>query len=196
MTKDQNLYDEAKKPMSMHPKKFALWLFLVTIIMIFASLTSYYIVRKSEGAWLEFDLPNYFWINSLIIILSSAAMHWAYYSAKKDDFQRLKLAMLLTTLLGLGFLVGQYFAWEALYQGGIVFAGKHSNAAGSLIYVLSGLHGLHVIGGVIFLLVVATNSVMLKIHSKNLTQIEMCATYWHFLGALWIYLFVFLLLNH
>jgi cytochrome c oxidase subunit III len=188
--------EEAKRPMSMHPKKFALWLFLVTIIMIFASLTSYYIVRKSEGTWVEFDLPFYFWINTLIIIMSSGTMHLAYLAAKKDDLQKIKLALFVTTVLGVAFLIGQYFSWVNLIERGIYFTGRTHNVAGSLIYVFSGLHGFHLVGGVIFLLVVLLNSLKYKIHSKNLLQLEMCATYWHFLGGLWVYLFVFLLLNH
>lgn len=196
MTKEKSMYGEPNKNLSMHPHKFALWLFLVTVIMVFASLTSYYIVRKSDGNWLEFDLPANLWMTSGIILLSSATMHWAYYSAKRDDFQKLKLAILLTTLLGFGFLFGQFSAWEALYEGGIVFAGKQSNVAGSLLYLLSGLHGVHVIAGLIFLMIVTVRTFSFKVHSKNMLSIEMCATLWHFLGALWIYLFVFLLLNH
>ena len=65
----------AEQPIAMHPKKFALWLFIVTVVMIFASLTSAYIVRQSEGNWLEFDLPEIFWYNSAIIILSSITLH-------------------------------------------------------------------------------------------------------------------------
>jgi cytochrome c oxidase subunit 3 len=196
MTAKTHFEDDAKKPMSMHPKKFALWLFLVTVVMIFASLTSYYIVRKSDGNWLEFDLPNYFWINTVIILMSSVTLQWAYLSAKNDQLQKLKLAILLTTILGIAFLVGQYFSWKDLYERGIFFTGASHNVAGSLIYVLSGLHGLHLLGGIIFLIVVLFSSLNYKIHSKNLVQIEMCATYWHFLGLLWVYLFVFLLLNH
>jgi cytochrome c oxidase subunit 3 len=196
MTKEEQIFNEAKKPMAMHPKKFALWLFLVTVIMVFASLTSYYIVRRAEGGWLEFELPGNFYISTLIILLSSASMHWAYYSARKDDFQNLKLSLLITTLLGFGFLLGQVSAGIELHEGGIKFASKFSNVAGDILYVLAGLHMAHVIGGVIFLLVVLLNSLRLRIHSKSMVQIEMCATYWHFLGALWIYLFVFLLLNH
>lgn len=191
-----HFHEDARKPRAMHPQKFALWLFLVTVIMVFASLTSYFIVRKSDGNWLDFHLPQYFWVNTAIILTSSLTMHLAYLSAKKDKFQNLKLAMLITTLLGIAFLVGQYLSWKELYHGGIVFAGSQSNVSGSLVYVLSGLHGLHLIGGVIFLIVVSVSSFNYEIHSKNLVRIEMCATYWHFLDLLWVYLFVFLLLNH
>lgn len=196
MAKEQYYYEEASKPIAMHPKKFALWLFLVSVIMIFAALTSYYIVRRAEGNWLEFELPDVFWFSTIVILLSSATMHWAYLAAKKDNFPQLKTAIVITTILGLIFLAGQFISWENLYARGIVFGGKQSNVAGSILYVLSGLHGLHLIGGVVFLAIVLFNCFNFKIHSKNLAQIQMCATYWHFLDFLWVYLFVFLLLNH
>ena len=195
MVKEQ-FYQEAKKPTAMHPKKFALWLFQVSVVMIFAALTSYFIAGKNEGSFWTIKMPFYFWVNTATIILSSITMHWAYLMAKANNFQKLKLALLITTVLGAFFLVGQYFAWQDLFFNGIVFAGRTSNAAGSLIYVLSGLHGVHLIGGIIFLVVVLFNSFNFKIHSKNMVQMEMCATYWHFLDGLWVYLFVFLLLNN
>jgi len=183
----------AEQPLSMHPKKFALWLFIVSVVMVFAGMTSAYIVRQSEGNWLEFDLPDVFWYNSGIIVLSSLSIHWSYLSAKKDDFNPLKLGLIVTTLLGLAFLVGQWYSWIALVEQDVYFVG---NPAGSFMYVFTGLHGLHLVSGVIFLIIVLISSLRNKIHSQNMAQLEMCVTYWHFLGGLWLYLFMFLLLNH
>ncbi|NHE58517.1 cytochrome c oxidase subunit 3 [Cyclobacterium plantarum] len=183
----------AEQPLSMHPKKFALWLFIVSVVMIFAGMTSAYIVRQSEGNWLEFDLPNVFWYSSAIIVLSSISLHWAYLSARKDDFNTLKIGLIITTILGLGFLIGQWYSWVALVAQDVYFVG---NPAGSFMYVFTGLHGIHLISGVIFLIIVLISSLRNKIHSQNLSQLDMCVTYWHFLGGLWLYLFMFLLLNH
>jgi cytochrome c oxidase subunit 3 len=188
-----NYSEEAEQPISMHPKKFALWLFLVSVVMIFAGLTSAFIVRQSEGNWLEYDLPQIFWVNSAIIILSSLSMHWAYRSAKKDLLDQLKLALGITTGLGIAFLVGQWYSWVALVDMDVYFVG---NPAGSFLYVLTGLHAIHLISGVIFMIIVLISSFRYKIHSKRLTTLDMCATYWHFLGGLWLYLFMFLLFNH
>src|SRR5262245_43912286 len=176
----------------MHPKKFALWIFIVSVCMIFAALTSAYMVRQSAGNWLVFELPDSFWITSAIIPISSGTMHWAYMSAKKDNLEGTKIAISVTTVLGVAFLVGQFIAWGDLVKQNVYFVG---NPSGSFVYVLSGLHGLHIIGGVVFLLVVLLAAFRYRVHSRNLAQIEMCATYWHFLDALWLYLFVFLLLN-
>ena len=183
----------AEQPISMHPKKFALWLFIVSVVMIFASLTSAYIVRQAEGNWLEFELPSIFWYTSGIIVLSSLTLHYAYLAAKKDELQKLKIGMVLTAILGLAFLVGQWYSWVALVDRDVYFVG---NPAGSFLYVFTGLHAIHLISGVIFLIIVLISSFRYKVHSKNMNAMEMCVTYWHFLGGLWLYLFMFLLLNH
>lgn len=193
MTSEFRIVEEPNKPLSMHPKKFALWLFIITVIMIFAALTSAYIVRQAEGNWLDFELPTMLWVTSGIILLSSATMHWSYLSAKKDELERVKLGISITTALGVAFLIGQVYAWGALVDSNVFFVG---NPSGSFLYVLTGLHGLHLVSGIIFLIIVLISTFKYKVHAKNLAQIQMCATYWHFLGGLWIYLFIFLLLNH
>lgn len=191
--------EQPKKPLAMNPKKFALWLFIVSIVMIFAAMTSAYIVRKGEGNWLIVDIPSIMYINTAIIIVSSITMHWAYLSAKRDNFQPLKSALLLTTVLGIVFIAGQIISWEKLHEAGVFFGGNGktaANPAGSFVYVLTGLHGFHLVSGVIFLLIVLISAFRYEVHSKNMVLIEMCSIYWHFLDVLWVYLFVFLLLNH
>lgn len=193
MEEKLNYIEAAEQPIAMHPKKFALWLFIVTVVMIFAALTSAYIVRQSEGNWLEFDLPEIFWYSSGIIVLSSLTFHWAYISAKNDNLQNLRIGMVITFLLGIIFLVSQWYGWAALVERDVYFVG---NPAGSFLYVFTGLHGLHLVSGVIFLIIVLISSFRYKVHSKQLASLEMCVTFWHFLGGLWLYLFMFLLLNH
>lgn len=182
--------------MGMHPKKFALWLFLVSVIMIFGGLTSAYMVRQGGGNWMYFDIPSMFWISTAIILISSGTMHWAYRASKRDNLESAKLAMTLTLILGLAFLAGQWMAWGQLIDGGIhPVNSTAAGISGSFLYVLSGLHWVHVISAVIAVAVTTVAVFRYKVHSKNLTRMEMCATYWHFLDGLWLYLFVFLLLN-
>lgn len=181
------------KAMGMNPSKFIVWLFIVTIVMLFAALTSAYIVKQSDGNWLNYNLPGMFWITSIIIAVSSITMQLALKSAKKDRLNGLKIFLVLTTILGFAFLFGQYQSWKQLVDMDVYFVG---NPAGSFLYVLTGLHAVHIISGLIFLLIVIGSSFKLKIHSKSLIRIEMCTTYWHFLGGLWLYLFLFLKLNH
>jgi cytochrome c oxidase subunit III len=185
------LIEEPKKPLAMHPKKFAMWLFLASVIMLFASLTSAYIVRRADGNWQVFDLPSMFYGSSLIIILSSLTMHLSYRSAKKNNPSAVKTWVTVTAILGIAFLIGQLIGWQQLVGNSIHFSG--GNPSASFVYVLSGLHGVHLVSAVIFLSIVWNSARQLKIDSKNLAQIEMCTTYWHFLGGLWLYLFVFLL---
>ena len=194
MAEDYKLVDTpVEQPLSMHPKKFALWLFIVTVVMIFAAFTSAHIVRQADGDWLIYDLPTMLWYTSAIILLSSVFMQWAYMAAKKDKPEQVKLALAITTVMGILFLVGQVKAWGQLVDNNIYFNG---NPAGSFLYVFTFVHALHLVSGVIYLIYMLISSYKYKVHAKNMLNMEMCSTWWHFLGGLWIYLFIFLLLNH
>lgn len=187
-----------QKPTSsgVHPLKFALWLIIISIIMMFAAFTSAYIVRKEEGNWLEFDLPQSLVLNTIFIVLSTVFMQWSYNAAKKDNLKLVKTGLLLTVIMGLAFLVGQWEAWVDLVNRKIFFGGTDANPSGSFLYVLMGVHGFHLITGLIFVLIVLISSLKFKVHSRNLLRIELCTIYWHFLTGLWLYLYLFLTLNH
>lgn len=178
---------------SMHPKKFAMWLFIISVLMVFASLTSAYIVKKSEGDWLIIDFPTLFQWTTAVIILSSITIQGAFFSAKKNNLGMLRTFLSITGVLAIVFVVGQYMSWSQLVDQDVYFVG---NPAGSFIYIFTGLHAAHLIGGIIFLSVVLVNAFRYKIHSKSTAQIEICTTYWHFLGGLWLYLYIFLILNN
>jgi len=192
MTTEFKIIEEPKKPLAMHPKKFAMWLFVASVGMLFASLTSAYIVRQAEGNWLYFDLPATLYWTTAIILVSSVTMQMAYWAAKKDQLERVKVLVSITMGFGLVFLVGQWMAWMDLIGNSIYLVG---NPSGSFIYIITGLHGLHIISALVYLVIVLVSAYRFKIHSRSLAQIEMCTTYWHFLGGLWLYLFIFLLLN-
>ncbi len=193
MATEIKIVEEARKPMSMEPKKFAMWLFIVTVCMLFAAWTSAYIVKRAEAGWTEIVIPDQFWINSVIIVISSFTMVWAQRSAKRDNLEMLKLALSITTILGVAFLVGQWISWGKLVAMNEHFTG--GNVSHSFLYVLTGIHGLHIIGGIVFLLIVLFSTFKYQVHSKNMLRLQLCATFWHFLGVLWLYLFAFLLLN-
>jgi cytochrome c oxidase subunit III len=184
------LVEEPIKPLAMHPKKFAMWLFLGSVTMLFAVLTSGYVVRRADGNWFTFDLPTMFYVTSVIILLSSLTMHFGYRAARQDDPSKVKMWITVTAILGVLFMVGQLIGWQQLVNNQIHFSG--GNPSASFVYIFSGLHSVHLISAVIFLGIVWNAARQLKISSKNLAQIEMCATYWHFLGGLWLYLFIFL----
>jgi cytochrome c oxidase subunit 3 len=190
MTNSINSTEEPKPILSVNVWKFITWLFIVTIIMFFAAFTSAYIVRRAEGNWVEFPLPNYFWYSTAVLILSSLLMHLSVSAAKKDEFGRLKLFISLTLVFGIVFLILQYLGWIELQASGVYLKG---NPSGSFLYILTGLHMFHLITGLGVLIFGFVAAYRMSIHSQNLNQIQVCATYWHFLDILWVYLFVFLL---
>jgi cytochrome c oxidase subunit 3 len=183
---------DLKEQPNINPTKFVLWLLIVASVMLFAAFTSAYIVRRGEGNWLTFDLPIHFSISMAIAILSSVAMQWSYNLAKKDELASLKISLMVTLALGVAFCVSQWLGWGALVANNIHFVGNPSE---SFFYVISGVHLAHMVGGMLFVLVTLIKAFQLNVHKKNLLTINLCTTYWHFLGITWIYLYFFLLLN-
>lgn len=179
-------------PATINPTKFVTWLIIVASVMLFASLTSAYIVRRGEGNWLQFDIPMMFAISVVIAVISSLTMQYAIWRNKKDELNQTKTALLLTFALAVAFCISQWLGWKELVANNIHFVGNPSE---SFFYVISGLHLLHIIGGMIFLLVIIVKSFQYKVHKTSSLALTLCATYWHFLAATWIYLYFFLLLN-
>lgn len=185
--------DQPEETLSMNPKKFMLWLAIVSIMMMFAGWTSGYLVRKAEGRWHEFEIPQIFWYSTAILLISSVSMIFAVQAAKKDNFNMLKTAISITFVFGIAFLVMQVLGFSDLIQNKLFFAG--SDVASSWLYALVGLHAAHVISGLVVLLISLISAFGFKKESKNLLRIQLCATYWHFLDLLWLYLFLFLYFN-
>ncbi|MDB5274780.1 MAG: coxO [Chitinophagaceae bacterium] len=184
------------RPEIINSKKMILWLFIVTIVMLFAAFTSAYIVRKADGEWLLFSLPSIFAYSTAIILLSSVTMQWAYISLKKGLIERTKLLVSATFVLGLAFLYVQILGWGQLVEMNVFLGGSSSNPSGSFVYILSGVHAFHLVTGLIYILIVFSMLFSDKITKEKSLQFELCTIYWHFLDLLWIYLFVFLLVNN
>jgi len=166
---------------------------IVSIVMLFAGLTSAYVVRADNGNWLVFQLPNIAIISTAIIVTSSLTLMVALYAIKKDNFKLTTLGLLLTLVLGIGFFYTQIKGWSQLTnEQGIYFIGKDSNAAGSFLYLIAAVHLAHMVGGIIALMVSLTKSVLKRYSSADYLGIELTAIYWHFLDLLWVYLFLFL----
>ena len=190
------ILSEKETGLGWHPKRVLLILLIFSIVMMFAAFTSGYIVRRDEGNWREFDLPASLLINSIIIALSSASMQWAWFSARKDEINRVKIGLIITLVLGLAFLAGQFHSFGDLVAGNTYFGGADANPSGSFVYVLMGVHAFHLITGLIFLAVVLKRTLNYQVHSRAMLSIGNATLYWHFLGGLWLYLYLFLLLNH
>jgi cytochrome c oxidase subunit 3 len=184
---------QSEEDFKIHPQKVVLWVGMVSIVMLFAALSSALIVRQGEGNWNFFPMPFAFWVTSGLVILSSVSMHLAVQAAKRRNLSTLVTWLWISALLGLAFLTGQFLGWVELADSGIYFRDNPSN---SFIIVLTGLHGLHLVGGIIAVIFVLIKALLYKYKEGETLGIELCATYWHFMGALWIYLFFFLLYHY
>jgi cytochrome c oxidase subunit III len=177
-----------------HPKKFGLYIAFASIMMMFAGLTSAYIVRQAAGNWLEFKLPNIFFINTLVILVSSVTLHFSYKGFLSGKETQYKMLLLLSGILGLTFIVLQYVGWMELNAIGVDLKG---NPAGSFVYVISGIHAAHVLGGIgaIAVAILHAFSLKYKVTPVRKLRFELTLQYWHFVDLLWVYLIVFLVMQ-
>ena len=173
-------------------RKMMLLFSLLSITMTFAGLTSAYIVSKARPDWLkDFELPDYFIISTLIILASSITMWLAKKNVKKKLVSKTSFWLAITFLLSIFFFLSQFLGFQELINKGYYFTGAQSTVTTSFLYVLALLHLVHVFAGVIVLIVVFVNNKNKKYNDETL-GFELAETFWHFLGFLWLYLFVFL----
>lgn len=176
-------------------KKFAMWVFIFTSFMFFAALTSGFIVYSGgKGHGLDVIIPQAFMYSTAAIILSSVTLFFAARAARQLQYAKQRLFLWITFVLGLAFFALQIYAWYILTSKmGIYFV--NPNASRTFIYVFSGMHLLHVIAALVLLLNTIIASYRNIPQVRNLFKMEMTSIFWHFLDIIWIYLYVFLLLN-
>jgi len=176
-------------------KKFAMWLFIIASFMIFAALSSGYIVYTAAGVdrGIKILLPQAFITSTILFVLSSLTVHIAFKATQSREYTKRRVALLVSILLGAGFFFSQYYAWQALIDQGAYFI--NNNASQSFIYVFTGFHMAHILGGLIVLIVSLFRNLNKFSHIQNINSMELTVMFWHFLDILWIYIYVFLLLN-
>lgn len=172
-----------------HPHKFTLWVAIGSIVMMFAGLTSAYIVKSGQTGWHEVRTPSFFWYSTAVLLLSSVTIQMALRSFKQKAMPGYRRLLLATLVLGLVFAVLQWKGFVWLWDHGVHFQG--SSGAGQFLYIIFGLHALHVVGGVIALAVILLRQQFGRIRNYSATPVEIMSTYWHFVDLLWIYLLVF-----
>jgi len=174
-------------------KKMMLWFGIISMAMMFAGLTSAYVVSKNRPDWItDLVLPNAFYWSTLVIFMSSVTIYLAERALKQGE-RALATGMLLATLgLAAGFIFLQFQGFSELIADGYYFTGSESNVTTSFIYVVVLAHLAHLAGGVIVLLVLIYNHFKQRYQAGQTLGLELCATYWHFVDGLWIYLFFFL----
>jgi cytochrome c oxidase subunit III len=173
-----------------HPQKFALWTGIASIVMLFIALTSAYIVRKAQGNWYEFRMPDLFYYSTAMIVASSVALHLAYKSFLNNKEGLYKGLLVLGFFTGLGFLVLQYLSWKQLNAQEIYM---DTNPSASFVFALTLLHALHIIVGIVVLMAAVIMAFIqpYKVTPLRTLRFELVLTYWHFVDILWIYLLVF-----
>lgn len=174
-----------------HPHKFTLWVAIGSIIMMFAGLTSAYIVKSNQASWQEIEMPKVFWYSTVTILISSLLMQMALRSFKQREMNKYRLLVGATFFLGLSFVFLQWLGFQELWNSGVQFKG--SSGGGQFLYVIAGLHAAHVLGGVVALMVMFVKAFFGRTKLYGSIPVEVMATYWHFVDFLWIYLMVFFL---
>ncbi|HSI68827.1 MAG TPA: cytochrome c oxidase subunit 3 [Gillisia sp.] len=174
-------------------KKMMLWFGIISMVMMFAGLTSAYVVSKNRPDWVAgFELPASLYWSTLVIIISSFTFILAKKSIAKDDRKNGTLYLLATLVLGIAFVVLQFQSFSDIIRAGYYFTGSESTITTSFIYVVVLAHLAHLAAGLIVLLVVIYNHFKQRYSSGQMLGLELGATFWHFLDILWVYLFLFL----
>lgn len=180
-----------------HPVKFVVWLLMIGSGMLFMAFTSALIVSKADGiknnAWLEYDIPLWFTVSTLVVVVTSILIHFAYNQIKKDNSSKATLLMALTMVGGVVFIISQIKGYEALVDAGIYFSNQEAkDIAGSFFYVITGAHLVHILLGLAILFYTFIQLIRKKISASKSIMMYVATFYWHFLGFLWIYLFLLL----
>src|SRR5206468_927189 len=136
-----------------HPHKFTLWIAMASIIMMFAGLTSAYVVKSNAPNWETIDTPKLFIFSTAVLLASSLTMQLALRAFKQRAMSRYRLLISITAILGLAFVVLQAFGFQWMWRHGVHFKG--ASGQGQFLFVIAGLHALHVVGGVVALIVMA-----------------------------------------
>jgi cytochrome c oxidase subunit III len=174
-----------------HPHKFTLWVGIGSLVMMFAGLTSAYIVKRNQANWQTFDLPQLFWYSTVAIILSSITIYLAEKRFKQREMQKYRTLLGVTVILGVLFIVLQGLGFQQLWAKGITL---QASVSYSFLYVIVGLHAAHVLGGILALALLFVKTFSTKKRNYNSVPVELVSTYWHFVDILWIYLLVFLMM--
>ena len=176
-------------------RKFNMWIFIFTSFMLFAAFSSGFIVYSGgNGHGLNVILPHAFMYSTLVLVISSVTLFISSRAAKQLEFEKQRRFLWITFFLGIAFFAIQIYACYVLtYKMGIYFT--DSNASHTFIFVFCGMHLIHIIAALLVVLNTIISTYRNIPQVRNLFKMEMTSIFWHFLDIIWIYLYVFLLLN-
>ena len=187
--------DDGKRPRrdESSPKRYytGMALGIVSILMFFMALAAAFLVLRGSRNWVPVHIPTLMWFNTGVLLASSATLEMARHRLVERQLSAYRNLWLVTTALGVGFLVGQIFAWRQLTAEGIYLA---NNPASSFFYIFTGLHALHLFGGIAALLYVAKRNFDHAQVTRSVAA-EVTSYYWHFMDALWLFLLALLYLG-
>lgn len=201
---DKEMLMQKTEYTGVHPQKFALWLAMASMTMFFAALTSTLIVKKGDyRTWESFQIPTSFLFSTITVIFVSITAHAALISYRRAKFTLFRSLMVLSFLLGIAFLALQLYGWQVLKGMGVSLTG---NLSGSFVYLITSMHGLHIVVGLlvtlffIFFAFRAKNDPLYElkniINPKRELNLEMLVSFWHYIDAVWVYLYIFFILNY
>lgn len=201
---EQDILKEKTEYTGVHPQKFALWIAMASMSMFFAALTSALLVKKGDyRSWENFRLPTVFLFSTITVISLSVCIHAALISYRKAKFVQFRWLMFFSFLLGCLFLALQLTGWNVMVHGGMTLT---ENLSGSFLYVITAAHGVHIIAGLLVMLVFLIHAVRNRkdpiyelrdiINPKRQLNLELLVSYWHYVDAVWVYLYVFFCLNY
>jgi cytochrome c oxidase subunit III len=182
--------DKRRRPAPPSPRRYytAIGLGLISIFMFFMALTSAYLVRKTANDWIPVYMPAVIWLNTLVLLASSATLERARKRLATNDLNGFRTFWRITTVLGILFLAGQLLAWRQLVAQGVYVA---VNPASSFFYIFTAAHGLHIVGGIVALLYVLFRKFEKTSLPRSLAA-EITSYYWHFMDGLWLFLLALL----
>ena len=181
----------SERTQKMHPHKFTLWIAIGSITMMFAGFTSAYIVKSNQAGWEAVQVPKIFYLSTILIVASSISIYLAQKAMAIREMARYRLLITVTAVLGLAFIATQFIGFSELWANKITLK---DSIAGSFFYIITGVHALHVVGGIIALAALFFRAYNPKTKYYSTAPVETAGLYWHFVDLLWIYLFVFFLL--
>ncbi|MDA5639430.1 MULTISPECIES: cytochrome c oxidase subunit 3 [Agrobacterium] len=166
--------------------KLGLGIFLAVVGALFTLLISAYLGRMGGADWWGIPLPGLLWVNTAALAASSLALQWAKTETRPDHRDRLNAALVTAFATAVFFVAGQFLAWRQLISAGYVLADNPSN---SFFYMITGLHGLHILGGLLVLGRTAIRARREPLSARMRLSVELCAIYWHFMLVVWLILF-------
>ncbi|RWK05869.1 cytochrome c oxidase subunit 3 [Mesorhizobium sp.] len=169
--------------------KIGLGVFLAVVGCLFSLFASAYFMRMGLSDWQPLPLPRLLWLNTGVLVLSSVALQCAVVAARRGQMDIVRLGLATAGLTALAFLVGQLMAWKQLTEDGYLLA---SNPANSFFYLITGMHGLHILGGLVGLGRTSIGAWNGARPERQRLSVELCAMYWHFLLFVWLAIFALL----